>query len=130
MDKDRFGPQSPGRLVPIAAPEPDWAFYPDLLPATLSLPPEIIPLLIEAHRAVAGLDGAGQFLPSNTFLLRPLQKREALTSSALEGTFATAEELLAYSLEPKEPTSSSDPANAWREVLERVAVAVSARHRA
>jgi Fic family protein len=46
-----------------------------------------------------------------------LQRREALRSSALEGTFATAEELLAYGLEPKDPTSIDDPANAWREVF-------------
>jgi Fic family protein len=63
------------------------------------------------------LDGAARYLPANTYLLRPLQQREALRSSALEGTYATAEQLLLYGLEPKAPTSTSDPANAWREVF-------------
>ena len=56
-------------------------------------------------------------MPAHTILLRPLQRREALRSSALEGIFATAEELLAYGLEPKQPTSAQDPTNAWREVF-------------
>jgi Fic family protein len=117
VDKGQFGAQSPGRLIQILSPEPDWAFVPDPLPTSWKLPAELTPLLIEAREALARLDGAGRYLPGNTFLLRPLQKREALRSSALEGTFATAEELLAYGLEPKEPTSNADPANAWREVF-------------
>jgi Fic family protein len=56
-------------------------------------------------------------MPANSLLLRPLQQREAILSSRLEGTFATAEELLAYGLEPKAPASTDDPVNAWREVF-------------
>ena len=117
MDKSLFTAQAPGTLVPISAPEPDWAFVPSALPKNWALPPELTPLLIDARQELARLDGAGRYLPANTLLLRPLQRREALRSSALEGTFATAEELLAYGLEPKEPTSSVDPTNAWREVF-------------
>lgn len=56
-------------------------------------------------------------MPAASLLLRQLQQREALRSSSLEGTFATAEELLVYELEPREPTSTADPVNAWREVF-------------
>lgn len=117
MDKSLFTDKAPGTLVPISDPAPDWAFVPNPLPRNWSAPPELTQLLIDAHRELARLDGAGTYLPANTYLLRPLQQREALRSSALEGTFATAEELLAYGLEPKEPTSNLDPANAWREVF-------------
>lgn len=117
MEKSLFLPTAPGTLVPIAAPEPDWAFLPATLPRNWHLPPELVDLLVDARQSLARLDGAGRYLPSNTFLLRPLQQREALRSSALEGTFATAEELLAYGLEPKDPTSSKDPVNSWKEVF-------------
>jgi Fic family protein len=117
MDAERFGAAFPGSLVPISGTEPDWAFIPHPIPRVWNLPAALVPLLVDAREALARLDGAGRYLPANTILLRPLQQREALRSSALEGTFATAEELLAYGLEPKAPTSSSDPTNAWREVF-------------
>lgn len=117
MDVERFGPTFPGSLVPIAGLQPDWAFVPNKIPRDLELPSDLVFLLVEAHQALARLDGAGRYLPANSILLRPLQQREAIRSSALEGTFATAEELLVYGLEPKAPTSSTDPVNAWREVF-------------
>jgi Fic family protein len=117
MDKSLFLPNAPGTLVPINSPVPDWAFVPAPLPKTWQPPPELVDLLVDARQSLARLDGAGRYLPANTFLLRPLQQREALRSSALEGTYATAEELLAYGLEPKDPSSSTDPTNAWREVF-------------
>ena len=117
MDRAQFLPHAPGSLVPIAAPEKDWAFIPAPLPRDWALPNEHVPLLVDARQRLARLDGAGRHLLPHSLLLRPLQRREALRSSALEGTFATAEELLAYGLEPKDPISTADPANAWREVF-------------
>ena len=108
---------APGKLIRISAPHPDWAFVPGPIPKNWQPTPELVPLLVDARQCLARLDGAARYLPANTYLLRPLQQREALRSSALEGTFATAEQLLLYGLEPKEPTSTSDPANAWREVF-------------
>jgi Fic family protein len=115
--RENFQPGSPGELVAIATPDPDWAFVPAPVPRNWDIPQELVPLLVDARQSLARLDGAGRYLPPDTILLRPLQRREALRSSALEGTFATAEELLAYGLEPRDPTSSSDPTNAWREVF-------------
>jgi Fic family protein len=117
MDRGRFLEHAPGSLVPIAAPDMDWAFVPLPLPRDWILPSEHVALLVDARQSLARLDGAGRHLPAHSILLRPLQRREALRSSALEGTFATAEELLVYGLEPKAPTSTADPANAWREVF-------------
>lgn len=117
MDRAQFLEHAPGSLVPITAPEKDWAFVPAPLSRDWTLPSEHVPLLVDARQTLARLDGAGRHLPPHSLLLRPLQRREALRSSALEGTFATAEELLAYGLEPKAPTSTADPANAWREVF-------------
>lgn len=49
-------------------------------------------------------------------LLSPLGRREAITSSALEGTYATPQELLLFELSPTKPRSESDRTNEWIEV--------------
>ena len=72
---------------------------------------------MEAREAIARLDGVGRHMPNHNLLLRPLQQREALRSSSMEGTYATPEELLLYQAEPREPRSSDDRVNAWREVF-------------
>ncbi len=119
MDKARFTTDCPGGLVKVSV-EPgkeDWAFVPDELSAADAEPPtELWPLLAEARENLARLDGAGLYLPGHELLLRPLQQREALASSSLEGTYATPRQLLLYGLEPREPESDRDPANDWREV--------------
>lgn len=103
-----------GRLIRIPD---DWAFVPDgLPPAGWALPREMFPLLIDAHRAIAKLDGIGRTLPKAELLLVPLQRREAIRSSSLEGTYATPEELLLFELDPREPRAESDRVNDWREV--------------
>lgn len=71
---------------------------------------------MEAREALARLDGVGRYMPNYNLLLRPLQRREALRSSSLEGTYATPQQLLLFELEPREPKSPQDPANDWREV--------------
>lgn len=74
-------------------------------------------MLVSAHAELGRLDGIGRTLPNPALLLRPLQSREAIRSSSLEGTYASAEELLLFELDPIESTSVSDRANDWREVL-------------
>lgn len=116
MDRERFSSDAPGRLERIAAPVVDWAFVPDPLPPAWEFPAKLWPLLAEAKQELARLDGAGRHVGSVDLLLRPLQKREALRSSSLEGTYATPQQLLLYELSPRAPKGPDDPANAWREV--------------
>jgi Fic family protein len=115
MDKAKFTDKKTGQLVKITAPD-DWAFIPDPLPANWAWPNALWPLLAEAKQAVATLNGIGQTLPNSKLLLTPLQKREALRSSSLEGTYATPEELLIFEMNPRIPKSDKDPANDWLEV--------------
>ena len=118
MDKSLFTKESPGNLVPIEVQdEADWSFVPDPLPTEYKLEMECWPLLLKAKEELARLDGVGSHLPNQELLLSPLQQREALTSSSLEGTFATPEQLLLYGIDPREPSSDKDPVNAWREVF-------------
>lgn len=117
MDKSYFSDRSPGELVNIDIHGGrDCAFVPSQLPDDYEIPLELWPLLAEAREELARLDGIGRHMPNYNLLLKPLQHREALKSSSLEGTYATPVELLLYEIEPKEPKSSSDRINAWKEV--------------
>ncbi len=117
MDKTRFTENALGQLVKISIQDHmDWAFIPKPLPARWNIPGEIWPLLAQAREELARLDGVGRHMPNYELLLKPLQHREALRSSSLEGTYATPEQLLLYEIDPKEPKSQQDPVNAWREV--------------
>lgn len=116
MDLNPFTEPKTGQLVRVNLPDPDWAFVPDPLPPKLALSGPVQSLLTEAYGETTRLDGIGQTLPNPNLLLTPLQQREAITSSAIEGTHATAQQLLLFELERPEPKSPHDEVLAWREV--------------
>lgn len=91
MDHTQFNDNSTGRLV--KTPYNVFAFIPDPLPPKLDMAQLAIPLS-QAMQAVGELRGASRRLSNPYILVRPLQRREALTSSAMEGTFTTDDELL------------------------------------
>ena len=119
MDRLKFTTDSPGTLVPIDTPSgKDWAFLPRPMPPKWDFPNELWPLLVEARESLGTLNGIGQTLPDPLLLLRPLQNREAIASSRIEGTFVAPAQLLLYALDPKEGRSDEDPeVNHWREVF-------------
>lgn len=119
MDKNEFTDQMTGKLVPVLNSRPDatHAFVPDPLPPKWEWPSDLWPLLVEARRALASLDGTGKHLPDPDILLRPLQGREAQLSSQLEGTFTDPQQQILFEDDPKYPTSKHDPANSYREVF-------------
>jgi Fic family protein len=114
MDSSLFSKQSPGRVSPITGGEN--AFVPDPLPPEWEFSVELWPLLVEAKHQIGLLEGIGRRLPNPGILLRPLEDREAIRSSSLEGTYATPKELLLFELSPREPESAQDPVNDHREV--------------
>ncbi len=116
MDKNLFTNKKTGSLVQITNPEIDWAFVPDPLPPNWDFPLRLWPLLTKAKEELARLDGIGRTLPNPELLLQPLQSREAIRSSSLEGTYTEPHELLLFELNPREPTSEQDRANDWLEV--------------
>lgn len=118
MDLDAFGPDRTGQLVPIATVEgASHAFVPKPLPPDWSWPAELWPVLLEAHKALASLDGVGRHLPNPRLLLHPLQQREAQESSRLEGTYTEPEQQMLFQLNPGFPESETDDVNAFREVF-------------
>lgn len=73
--------------------EGEYAFVPAPLPPAIDLG-EIAVSMAEATQAIGELKGACRRLASPYILIRPLQRQEALTSSAMEGTFTSADNLV------------------------------------
>jgi Fic family protein len=103
--------------LPRLAWRTNFAFIPDALSAEWTFPQELWPLLVKARESLGTLNGIGQTLPNPELLLRRLQNREAITSSSMEGTYVTPQQLLLYELDPREPRSTHDKMADWREVF-------------
>ena len=120
MDPKLFIKKCPGELVRIPR-DPttgnEHSFVPAPLPPSWEFPARLWPLLGEAKHQLGILEGLGRSLPNPGILLRPLEDREAIQSSRLEGTYVTATELLVFEMQPRESKSEDDPANPQREVL-------------
>lgn len=113
MDLSAFSKDSPGQLTSHG----DLShFIPHPLPPNWEVPNALWPLVVEANNQLSTLEGIGRYLPNPDILLRPLEDREAIQSSRIEGTYATAREYLLFELSPREPTSENDRANDWLEV--------------
>lgn len=116
MDSKKFSDTALGDLVEINAPQSRFAFCPHPLPSSWELPRDLFPLLIEARQAIGLLDGIGRHMSNPRLLITPLQRREALRSSSMEGTYATPEELFLFEAETEESTEARRPASAVLEV--------------
>lgn len=93
MDPTSFTRNAPGRLVATIMGQ--QAFYPDPLPPKLDLTP-VQQLLSDADQKLGELRGIGRYLPNPYLLIRPLQRREAIASSNIEGTYTSLPELLMF----------------------------------
>lgn len=85
---------------------------PDPLPGAVSLHPATHRRVAEAAAEVGRLDGLAATLSNTLHITRPAVRREALATSALEGTFSTLTELMTADL-----AGEVAPASAVREVL-------------
>jgi cell filamentation protein, protein adenylyltransferase len=91
-----------GGLVPILGPDPAThevvegkAYLPDPLPREIVLSTGTWNTVNKASAAMARLDGAARLIPDPALLRRPALRREAQSTSALEGTYAPFTEVLA-----------------------------------
>ncbi len=114
MDVDRLRGSPVGQVVPISGYDPRFdetyeyfAFVPDPLPGELALDAATYAAVIEATAAMARADQAASLLPNPVLLARPATRREAVSTSALEGTYAALSDVFeADFLEPDEMTGS------------------------
>jgi Fic family protein len=115
MRPDQFRAEFPGSLIRISGSEERHAFVPAPLPARWEWPTRLWPTLLDAHKALSALDGTGRHLPNPLLVLRPLQTREAVRSSSLEGTYTDPQQQALFELEPE--LDSSDDRSSQREVF-------------
>src|ERR1700736_1098197 len=90
MDSSTFTNPS-GTLVPTI--QGQKAFIPSRLPPTFDAW-SLQQVLSEADQKLGELRGIGRYLSNPYLLIRPLQRKEAIASSNIEGTYTSLPELL------------------------------------
>ena len=90
MDQADFAASPMGVTIP-ALPG-GYAFVPNALPRQIDVG-SLASLLSDASMALGELKGIGRFMPKPYLLIRPLQKKEAVASSNIEGTFTNLSDL-------------------------------------
>lgn len=109
MDLEAIRNSPVGKLVPS-----DWtdstgkhrkyeAFLPDPLPSELELSTATWSVVLEAATALSKLDQSGSQIPAPGLLRDPAIRREAQSTSALEGTYAAFTDLLEAEQEDEKP---------------------------
>lgn len=110
MDVEAIRDSPIGTLVPISGtdrggrPYAHVAYLPDPLPGSVELTPQAWLRLIEAEAALARLDEAAMLIPDPRLLIRPSLRREAQSTSALEGTYAPFEDVLESDVDAAAPS--------------------------
>lgn len=74
----------------------NWAFIPNRLPSKILMTDALWSVVADAQQAVGALEQIKGILPEPYLLLQPLQQREAMISSRLEGTYALPEDVLLF----------------------------------
>ena len=92
MKREDFQASATGSLVPTERDQ--WAFVPSRLPPASLDHSRISRALSEAAAAIGELNGIGRTIPNPYLLIRPLQRREVISSSSMEGTFTTLDALV------------------------------------
>lgn len=95
MQLERFEKSPIGRLVPIQGHDArlgrdyrHFAYIPNPLPTKIDLTQRTLKLLSEADRSVGALKAMTRLIPRPNLLVGPALTKEALATSALEGTYA------------------------------------------
>jgi Fic family protein len=105
-----FTERAPGKLVKGFGPSGDYcAFVPDPLPRTLDLPSTTVGFLSDASTAIGELKGVGRMLPNPNLLIGSFLRREAVSSSRIEGINTNYEQLLLFEIESGGAEADSDP---------------------
>jgi Fic family protein len=113
MDRHGFTAAATGTLIPTIGGRK--AFVPAPLPPALDVT-YFLPQLSRATQAVGELKGIGRSVPNPLLLIRPLQRREAVSSSSMEGTYTTLSDLFLFEAGASEAATRGDN----REVLNYV----------
>lgn len=124
MDLTKLEGSPIGKLVPIEGHDEHlrefsyFAYLPDFLPESVELKAETWTLVASASEALGRLDQACTTLPNPRLLIAPALAREALDTSALEGTYGALADVLEPGSRNTGPSHRkwprSTPTSAWR----------------
>ena len=98
MEPSNFTDKKPGRLLKM--PYGYWAFLPSPLPPKIDPSWDLMKLVSEADRNLSELAGIGRTLPNPHLLIDPFIRREAVSSSRIEGTQASLSDLFFFEALP------------------------------
>lgn len=104
MDPAAFRDSPSGTLIPTS--NGQQAFLPNPLPPVIDYAALAVPLS-RTMQAIGELTAAGRGMTNPMLVIRPLQRREAIMSSAMEGTFTTADQLALAEADTAFPTDAS-----------------------
>jgi Fic family protein len=111
VDTARYGNSPVGHLAPITGIDgrtgrefTHSGFVPDPLASEPELSPTTWRTVSAASHALGRLRQSGEQLPNPSLLRSPTLRREAQSTSALEGTYAPLEQVLAAGSAPTEPS--------------------------
>jgi Fic family protein len=103
-----FDGNAPGRLTKESGIHGSYlAFVPNRLPPAIELGMETIRRLADAERAIGELDGIGRLIP-NPMLIRSFIRREAVSSSRIEGTVTDVEQLVLFEVDQTDDDQRDD----------------------
>jgi len=85
-----------------------WAFIPHPLPPDINYDKLLIRLLSEADRLLGELSGTGRLLANPYLLIAPYIRREAVSSSRIEGTQASLNDLFYFEATESEKPKAPD----------------------
>ncbi len=106
MDRNGFRSSATGTLVQTIGGRK--AFVPAPLPPAQLNIDAFLPLLTRATQAVGELKGIGRTVANPLLIVRPLQRREAVSSSSMEGTYTTLTDLFLYEAGASEAATRGD----------------------
>ncbi|MGB2697658.1 MAG: Fic family protein [Candidatus Zixiibacteriota bacterium] len=105
MNPKDFENSSAGKC--IKTPQNYWAFIPNTLSPQIRYDDDLVNTLSEADRLLGELSGTGRLLINPYLLISPYIRREAVSSSRIEGTQASLNDLFFFEAErmrkPKAP---------------------------
>jgi Fic family protein len=94
MNPTRFAAPDWGHVRPVIGPDETYeAFVPQPIPRAVDLAAATVSALSRADLALGRLAGAGRLLPNPHILVSPYVLREAVSSSAIEGTQASVSDV-------------------------------------
>jgi Fic family protein len=111
VDPSKFVAPQVGEVVPSIGPDGTYsAFIPRPIPRALELAPSTVSVLSKADMALGRLAGAGRLLPNPHILANAYVVREAVSSSAIEGTQASIPDIYRAAAVGETSTSRGDVA--------------------